>query len=1169
MTYAPGSFWGDRAPISPPDLLAKIQCEARPGAGSHTIGLIMPSTFHKLQVRNQDLPAGAAMLLYCGIADLDAEPRHAGSKKALKQAIRNGIQSGMTWGELCAACPDFADVAMGAKALCAQLRAKGFTPSCWFTGGKGFRVVWRDPACFLRYKKGDAGVSNRVLDTFFHSYLGGECLAEVRKLCDFDKNIYDAGKGVKSDLQRHQDTKFWPLLVDFSDDGLQGMPMRRTERDQDLCRAIAGFWTDVLSRLPASWAAVAPVPEGGGDRARQTELVKRAGAPAGHARPAKRQATGGRAGAQGGAGRAVGGDGTGRRDQTMSEEELEEKHDKLVKLAGHLAAIHPEKCGGTYAEWMSVLFAVKNELGAVSCPDLCSKIHALLDDFSRIRAGYQSATDVEKRYEKIQPRDGSQPSTTIGTLIHYARQCPALALASPASADMRDSLAAAFDAKRSAERHGIHDRGDRKKREEAREEAHRHLLGLLFNHADWAATSWRWMAQCCACLAPHSDSNFIPQCQLLFIEKYRAVGVAIAPGELQSAFRAPTSHVYRKSLIKYVQNEVMELAGRECDGPERLPVGSMGRGPTAANTTDTDKTADTEMAEAGASDAGMGDMDMVDAAPTDAGTGDMDVVDAAPTDAGGCGETAQKGYFEIAAGDDAHAATIILNKMDGRLKNCGGRYFVRKTNSVVYEEGEEKVKNEIINMTKENLVIMATQTEKLHHYSKSTAKLNACIPRVLADDSITDDNFVDNLWRGNLRHIAFVDGVYSFREGRLVSLPEALRRRMFFTQDTRRPFPVASPELDRAKQELMERVVVPTLPDEDVRAFFLNCLARALAGEIPDKRWFACLGPRNCGKGILCKLLRSAFGPFVRAMNAENLVCRERAQDAAKAQSWMKPLEHTRLAYSNELRASSGTRDKTLDGELIKRLCSNGDEVELRTNHKDEIQVRLQASMFLFANDFPAIDPPDAYQTMVGFRLRTEFREPGEITDPSDPRQHNWRPKDHGIDAFIQRPDVVDAFTVLVLEHYTPAIQQPPPIVREDTASIRGPAAESQEERFRHLVQRTGAPADVLFYKEIRLAAEATGMGRLSDGKIDGFVQTLYGLKSMKPSKSVDGRTIQARGFKGLALRDAGPEESPPAAENSTSEHNQSVAREEDCGDRGCGACRDSRPIHADAGIGV
>ena len=62
---------------------------------------------------------------------------------------------------------------------------------------------------------------------------------------------------------------------------------------------------------------------------------------------------------------------------------------------------------------------------------------------------------------------------------------------------------------------------------------------------------------------------------------------------------------------------------------------------------------------------------------------------------------------------------------------------------------------------------------------------------MLADDSIADDNFVDNLWRDNLQYIAFTDGVYSFREDRLMSLTEALHRRIFFTQDTRRPFPVA------------------------------------------------------------------------------------------------------------------------------------------------------------------------------------------------------------------------------------------------------------------------------------------------------------------------------------------------------------------------------------------
>ena len=95
-TYARKSFTGDRAAVAPLDLLAQIQDEAKPGAGNHTIGLIMPSTLHTSSTRHQDLPPGAEMLLYCGIADLDAEPHHAGSKAVLKHAIQTGIQSDMT-----------------------------------------------------------------------------------------------------------------------------------------------------------------------------------------------------------------------------------------------------------------------------------------------------------------------------------------------------------------------------------------------------------------------------------------------------------------------------------------------------------------------------------------------------------------------------------------------------------------------------------------------------------------------------------------------------------------------------------------------------------------------------------------------------------------------------------------------------------------------------------------------------------------------------------------------------------------------------------------------------------------------------------------------------------------------------------------------------------------
>lgn len=178
----------------------------------------------------------------------------------------------------------------------------------------------------------------------------------------------------------------------------------------------------------------------------------------------------------------------------------------------------------------------------------------------------------------------------------------------------------------------------------------------------------------------------------------------------------------------------------------------------------------------------------------------------------------------------------------------------------------------------------------------------------------------------------------------------------------------------------------------------------------------------------------------------------------------------------------------------------------------------MQMTMFLFANDLPSIDPVDAYQTMTGFKLMSEFHEQKDFHDPPSAIQKNWRAKDASLEEFIQRPDVIDAFARLILESYTPGKLPLPDIVKEHTASIKGDAADSQEERFARIVEKTGEKSDVVFYKEIRQTAIDAGMGTLSDTKIDGFVSKLYGLKSNKPSKMVDGKMKQDRGFTHLRL---------------------------------------------------
>ena len=68
------------------------------------------------------------------------------------------------------------------------------------------------------------------------------------------------------------------------------------------------------------------------------------------------------------------------------------------------------------------------------------------------------------------------------------------------------------------------------------------------------------------------------------------------------------------------------------------------------------------------------------------------------------------------------------------------------------------------------------------------------------------------------------------------------------------------------------------------------------------------------------------------------------------------------------------------------------------------------------------------------------------------------------------------------------------------------------------MVDEDGDKSDVVFYKEIRQTAIDAGMGTLSDAKIDGYVSKLYGLKSNKLSKIVDGNKKQDRGFTHLRL---------------------------------------------------
>jgi len=149
--------------------------------------------------------------------------------------------------------------------------------------------------------------------------------------------------------------------------------------------------------------------------------------------------------------------------------------------------------------------------------------------------------------------------------------------------------------------------------------------------------------------------------------------------------------------------------------------------------------------------------------------------------------TVSESFFIIEPGDDQAAADIVVKMAGDCIVKSQGRVFSRPQHSIVYTEGEKAVKNVILTMALDGLVIMTESKDGEHcHYSRSTTKFSGCIPRVLADYAIVDNGFVDRLWQNNLKYIAYIDGVYSFVDRRLLSLEEAKKAQIFFTRDTNR-----------------------------------------------------------------------------------------------------------------------------------------------------------------------------------------------------------------------------------------------------------------------------------------------------------------------------------------------------------------------------------------------
>ena len=373
--------------------------------------------------------------------------------------------------------------------------------------------------------------------------------------------------------------------------------------------------------------------------------------------------------------------------------------------------------------------------------------------------------------------------------------------------------------------------------------------------------------------------------------------------------------------------------------------------------------------------------------------------------------------------NDGDAAEHIISKYSNLMLNCNGVRYIKNNN--IWDYDEKYIKSIIYGWIFNTTMKKYTKEPKFIFYNRDKCCINKCIDIIWENwFSFIPNNpaFINNMLLKSKQYLPFLNGVYSISEKKLISYEEC---EVQFTQQITRDFPKYD---ERSFNELMEKVIIPILPDEEERRYFFYCLSRALAGHYEDKIWYINRGSRNSGKGVIMKLLENAFKIYVGSFNSGVLVKKtNETNDEAKNLSWIVKLKDKRLILSNEI-----DEGVVLWGKMIKKIASGGDTMVGRTNFKDEIEFVPQFTMLLNLNNIKGVNPVDALENCEQFYCKSKFVSKDELIEG----QNFLKLKDDNIKTIIQQDNIIDAFTIYLLDHYE-SIMKTPESIKLSTQDIK------------------------------------------------------------------------------------------------------------------------------------
>lgn len=190
---------------------------------------------------------------------------------------------------------------------------------------------------------------------------------------------------------------------------------------------------------------------------------------------------------------------------------------------------------------------------------------------------------------------------------------------------------------------------------------------------------------------------------------------------------------------------------------------------------------------------------------------------------------------------------------------------------------------------------------------------------------------------------------------------------------------------------------------------------------------------------------------------------------------------------------------------------------------QDEKKIRLQASLFLCCNEFPRVQPEDAYHTLRSINFNTKFMSQKDIEERGTDCPEHWKLADANIKKWLKQDKFIDAFTWLILDAYGDgAMLDPPKSVIDFTSEFTEGANRPEIDKIADIIKYDPNPKSVVLVDEIKHALKQIKID-ISSQRIKKHIETLYNKKATPPNykrirKSVCSEMTDGLGWTNLRI---------------------------------------------------